>query len=160
MAPQPVQTPINPIISCALAGVGLLLLTDLLGFNLRGMAHTGEFLNLLREYGNPPSNFKFLSADSVRTAAANLSALTTGSLLVPKTLVQSLLGLNVVILGLSAWHVYRTASVRTLVKERRSEVRRSPKPQAHPPAATALNQEPNLETKTPPPPPKTKPQQS
>jgi len=154
MAPQPVQTPINPIISCALAGVGLLLLTDLLGFNLLGMAHTGEFLNLLKEYGNPPSNFKFLSADSVRTAAANLSALTTGSLLVPKTLVQSLLGLNVVILGLSAWHVYRTSSSQRLFKERRSEVRRSSKLQGQPVAATTLAQAPDLATKTPPPPPK------
>ena len=125
MMPDSKKTSINPIVSCLVAGIGLCLLVDLLGNNVLGISHSREFLAMLKDYGNPPSNFKFLSADSVRTAAANLIALTDNSLLVPKTLIQALLALNASILTLSAWHLYCQWSMMTKQKERRTEPRRT-----------------------------------
>ena len=120
------KTSINPIASCILAGIGLCLLVDLLGGNVLGISHTREFLAMLKDYGNPPSNFTFLSADSIRTAAVSLIALTDNSLLVPKTLIQALLALNATIVILSAWHLYRQSNLLTKKKEQRTEPRRPP----------------------------------
>lgn len=89
-----VSTRVTAILSCIVAAGALVLLTDLAALDTLGLTRTREALRISGDLANVPANLKYMSADSVRAAAESLTTVVRGSVLVPGTVVMTLLLLN------------------------------------------------------------------
>jgi hypothetical protein len=87
--------------SAFLAGLAFLLIADLTSINLLGFARTRDVLQTARELASLPVNFKYLPAEQVRGAADAVAAELGRSVLVPTTLVETLLTLNALLVALT-----------------------------------------------------------